>query len=83
MSTAASVASNKERHPERYCPAKRCLWRTGGTYCPRHKDSPVRELASVYETLTAMHRVGSQDLQRILELTHRAIELNREIGGAA
>jgi len=36
-SPAASVALDKQRKPERYCPAIRCLWRTGdGTYCPRH-----------------------------------------------
>jgi hypothetical protein len=33
---AAKVAANKEKHPERYCPAPQCLWRTGGGYCPRH-----------------------------------------------
>jgi hypothetical protein len=37
---AAKVAENKARHPERYCPAPKCLWRTGGGYCPRH--SPAR-----------------------------------------
>lgn len=35
---AAKVAANKEKHPEKYCPVKRCLWHTGdGSYCPRHK----------------------------------------------
>jgi hypothetical protein len=33
---AAKVAANKEKHPERYCRAPKCLWRTGGGYCPRH-----------------------------------------------
>ncbi len=42
---AASVAKNKESHPERYCPAPRCLWSTGGGYCPRHKQAAeVRSL---------------------------------------
>jgi hypothetical protein len=36
---AASVAQAKERHPELFCPATRCLWRTGGGYCPRHKPA--------------------------------------------
>ncbi len=36
MNIQAKVALDKERHPERYCPARRCLWRTGGGYCPRH-----------------------------------------------
>lgn len=37
MSIQAKVARDKELHPERYCPARRCLWRTGGGACPRHK----------------------------------------------
>lgn len=36
MSTAAKVAMHKEKHPELYCPQVRCLWRTGGPFCPRH-----------------------------------------------
>ena len=36
MNIQAQVALDKERHPERYCPARRCLWRTGGERCPRH-----------------------------------------------
>lgn len=36
MNTAAQVAQTKENHPERFCPKPRCLWRTGGGYCPRH-----------------------------------------------
>ena len=33
------MAENKARHPERYCPTARCLWRTGGGYCPRHRPA--------------------------------------------
>ena len=34
---AAKVAESKRLHPERFCPASRCLWRTGdGSPCPRH-----------------------------------------------
>jgi hypothetical protein len=47
MNTQAKVAQDKAQHPERYCPAPRCLWKTsklnhytqvheGGGYCPRH-----------------------------------------------
>lgn len=36
MKVAAQVAKSKERHPEKFCPAPKCLWRTGGGYCPRH-----------------------------------------------
>ena len=83
MNAVVSAVSEKERHPEKYCPTKRCLWRTGGGACPRHKLSPVRELLAVIETITAMHKAGSQNLQRILELEYRRQELEREIGGAA
>jgi hypothetical protein len=31
------VAQNKAKYPDKYCPAPRCLWRTGGGYCPRHR----------------------------------------------
>jgi len=34
---AAKVAQNKEKHPELYCPERKCLWRTDGGYCPRHR----------------------------------------------
>lgn len=33
---AAKVAADKERDPSKFCPTPRCLWRTGGGYCPRH-----------------------------------------------
>jgi hypothetical protein len=33
---AANVAAHKERRPDLYCPERRCLWRTGGGFCPRH-----------------------------------------------
>jgi hypothetical protein len=33
------VAANKEEHPELYCPGRKCLWRTGGGYCPRHQPA--------------------------------------------
>lgn len=37
-SPAANVAQHKEKHPELYCPVRRCLWRTGGGNCPRHRS---------------------------------------------
>lgn len=36
MSTASKVAEDKLNHPHKFCPVSRCLWRTGGAYCPRH-----------------------------------------------
>jgi len=36
-SVAKSVRLDKEAHPDRYCPERRCLWRTEtGFYCPNH-----------------------------------------------
>jgi hypothetical protein len=57
--TQAKVAIEKSEHPERFCPARRCLWRTakldhaaqtysGGGYCPRHQRR---------EKSTAMDRI--------------------------
>jgi len=37
-SVNASGAATKAKHPERFCPADRCLWHTDGGYCPRHPD---------------------------------------------
>jgi hypothetical protein len=39
MNTASKVAEYKREHPHLYCPVPRCLWRTGGERCPRHKLS--------------------------------------------
>jgi hypothetical protein len=36
MNIRATVALDKEAHPDKYCPARRCLWRTDGEFCPRH-----------------------------------------------
>lgn len=54
MNINAKVAQDKENHPERFCPTRRCLWRTaklnwatgqheGGGYCPRHGGAPRPE----------------------------------------
>lgn len=53
MTTQTKVALSKEKHPEYYCPAPRCLWRVMASdpvtgqmrlkgdcltgYCPRHR----------------------------------------------
>jgi hypothetical protein len=49
MNVAAKVAEQKRKHPERFCPAPRCLWRTEGERCPRH--SSPESLVSNPETL--------------------------------
>ena len=54
MNIQAKVALDKEKHPERFCPAPRCLWKTvqlnhatqtfepkadcPGGYCPQHQN---------------------------------------------
>ncbi|MGA2886216.1 MAG: hypothetical protein ABSE80_13895 [Halobacteriota archaeon] len=40
MSTASKVAEDKLNHPHKFCPAQKCLWKTGdGSYCPKHKPT--------------------------------------------
>jgi hypothetical protein len=41
-SVAASVAKSKAAHPEEFCTHAKCLWRTGGGKCPRHRDGALR-----------------------------------------
>lgn len=38
-SVAKSVRLNKERRPDQYCPSPKCLWRTGGGFCPKHAQN--------------------------------------------
>jgi hypothetical protein len=54
MNIQAKVAIDKQKHPERFCPVHRCLWRTAvcdpmtrqmkpaencvGGHCPRHRS---------------------------------------------
>lgn len=52
MSTASKVAAMKERCPDLYCPAPRCLRRTGGGWCPRHK--PAEAERSKFATAPTM-----------------------------
>ncbi len=43
MSTAAKVALDKQKHPERYCKVPGCLWRIktfkGENPCKKHPNS--------------------------------------------
>jgi hypothetical protein len=58
--TQAKVAIEKSEHPERFCPARRCLWRTaklnhateereGGGYCPRHTQNEHKPKSTVMQ----------------------------------
>lgn len=60
MHIQARVALNKQKHPERFCPHPRCLWRTaklnhatqtytGGGYCPRHGQSNPKPHSTVLD----------------------------------
>lgn len=62
MSVAAQVAQHKEKHPEKYCPEKRCLWRTGGGYCPRHapREAHPRSVETVLCKFVAAHQVVTE-----------------------
>ena len=55
-----TVALDKERHPERYCPARRCLWRTGGGYCPRHVPTAQDEDPAYTERERQREVVGGE-----------------------
>jgi hypothetical protein len=60
MNTQAKVTIDKQKHPERFCPVNRCLWRTSkldhatqtysvhsdcpGGYCPRHRHGAGNRL---------------------------------------
>jgi hypothetical protein len=55
MNIQAKVAIDKQRHPERFCPEPRCLWKTaklnhktqahvGGGYCPRHRKAELNRI---------------------------------------
>lgn len=64
-SANAASGRHKQKHPERYCPAKNCLWRMAvidhptqsfswpnGRWCPRHKHlalSAEREAEKIAE----------------------------------
>ena len=58
---AQRVARHKELHGEEYCPFPRCLWHTGGGYCPRHMpSSPVGRLVAEMATeRTSAEKQGS------------------------
>jgi hypothetical protein len=63
MNVQAKVAIEKQEHPERYCPVKRCLWKTSvpndngngyhvhpsypDGYCPRHQH--IRSIKAMIE----------------------------------
>lgn len=51
-SVAKSAREAKERRPENYCPSPKCLWRTGGGYCPRHSAPAELEPLENRETRT-------------------------------
>lgn len=44
---AAKVRENKEKHPERYCSKKGCLWAISSGKCPTHPNAPVH-MGKVY-----------------------------------
>ena len=60
MNIQAKVALDKERHPERYCATKRCLWRTDAEHCPRH--DPVMQVDPTYVERELDREVGGGEL---------------------
>ena len=61
---AAKVAANKARHPELYCPAPKCLWRTGGGWCPRHQ---TENSGNGFCSAMAPARRGQEQLREAIE----------------
>lgn len=60
MNINAKVAEDKRKHPERFCPTPRCLWRTAkldhatqtysdGGYCPRHRQLNPEPISTVLD----------------------------------
>lgn len=41
VSTAKKIREAKEKHPERYCSAKGCLWNTTTGQCRKHPNAPI------------------------------------------
>ena len=61
MNPAAMVRKRKEAHPELYCTDRRCLWRTGGGPCLRHKPADEPECLH-YNSLGESHRPDCPEL---------------------
>jgi hypothetical protein len=61
-SVAAKVAKHKEAHPELYCPFRKCLWKTGGGYCPRHAD--MNRCSNCGEFLSTDHACEERSLAK-------------------
>lgn len=40
-SVAKNVRESKERHPERFCSAKGCLWAVRSGKCPKHPYAAI------------------------------------------
>jgi len=79
MNIQAKVAIDKQKHPERFCPVRRCLWRTAvcdpmtrqmkpaencvGGYCPRHRS--VQSVSDAH-AVEADPNLGSESTKAIL-----------------
>jgi len=59
VNTAQKVRLHKEKHPELYCP--KCLWKTNGGYCPRHKAISTAEVPALTFEQFSKH---DDDLER-------------------
>jgi hypothetical protein len=73
---AMTIAGDKAQHPERYCPARRCLWKTAevgpdGEYilnadpCRKHPElntAPARRAINLGRSITACSRCSPEYL---------------------
>jgi hypothetical protein len=66
--TAAIVVKNKEQHPELYCPYRRCLWKTGGGFCPRHRPmNTIKVRCDLCEAWYDERDVTFQDIEEDIQ----------------
>lgn len=42
-SHAKQQRERKEKHPERFCPARNCMWRAESGPCPKHQKNATEE----------------------------------------
>lgn len=79
--TAMRSRQTKEEHPERYCPARNCLWRTGGGWCPRH-GGEARNAAETAARLWSFEEHYGRPYTKAPQEQQAIVARAHEIGGA-
>lgn len=85
---AKTISGDKARHPEHYCPARRCLWKTAevgpdGAYilnadpCRKHPElntAPAKKVVEFGQPITAYVRALAEDTFDRIEKSNQAID---------